>query len=268
MKSFDGKVVVISGGARGQGRAHAVTFAREGADIAICDVPKGLKTVPYPTGTPDELAETKTLVEAEGRRCLTAEADVSKPDEMNAFAASVMEAFGRVDVVIANAAITNDSDSPLETSVESWTEIIDVNLSGVWYFCQALVPHMVAGGNGGSVIITSSAAGLKAMGGGVSYTAAKHGVVGIMKALAHELAPHDIRVNTVHPTGVRTPMVINDWFKQKLETSTSLSSVRNLLHVPLIDPEDVSNAMLWLASDGARYVTGVTLPVDAGLLAR
>lgn len=268
MKSFEGKVVVISGGARGQGRSHAVMFAREGADVAVCDVPKNLKTVPYPTGTSDDLAETKSRVEAEGRRCLTVEADVSQPDEMKAFAADVMDAFGRVDVVIANAAITNDTDSLLETSVESWREIIDVDLSGVWYFCQALVPHMVAGEAGGSVIITSSAAGLKAMGGGVSYTAAKHGVVGIMKALAYELAPHAIRVNTVHPTGVKTPMVINDWFQQKLQTSSSLASVRNLLHVPLIDPEDVSNAMLWLASDAGRYVTGVTLPVDAGLLAR
>jgi SDR family mycofactocin-dependent oxidoreductase len=264
---FEGKVVAISGGARGQGRAHAVAFANEGANIAICDVPHDLTTVRYPLATAEDLAATKAIVEEIGCQCLAAQASVANPQDMQAFAADVMAVFGRIDVAIANAGISAGTDSPAEMSVADWQESINVNLSGVWFFLQPLIPHMISGGRGGSIIITSSAAGLRALG-GVAYTAAKHGVVGIMRALAHELAPHSIRVNTVHPTGVATAMVQNDWFQQRLRESTSLSGVRNLLHVPLIEPEDVANAMVWLASNDARYVTGVTLPVDAGLLAR
>ena len=265
---FEGKVVAISGGARGQGRAHAAAFAKEGADIAICDVPRDLTTVRYPLGTAEDLAATKQIVETADARCLALEANVASPNEMDAFAADVMAAFGRVDIAIANAGISTGAESLSTTSVADWRESIDVNLSGAWFFLQPLIPHMIDGARGGCIVITSSAAGLKAVAGGVAYTAAKHGVVGLMRALAHELAPHDIRVNTVHPTGVATPMVQNDWFRERLRDSTSLSGVRNLLHVPLIQPEDVANAMIWLASDEARYVTGVALPVDAGYLAR
>jgi (+)-trans-carveol dehydrogenase len=257
------KVVVISGGARGQGRAHAVTFAGEGAHVAICDVPQGLKTVPYPLGTAEDMAVTKKMVEAEGRECLAVSANVTDPNAMEAFASEVFDTFGRIDIAIANAGISGQGET-----IEGWQETIDVNLSGVWFFLRPLIPHIVDGGRGGSIIITSSAAGLKAVAGGAAYTAAKHGVVGVMRALAQELAPHSIRVNTVHPTGVKTPMVQNEYFQKRLREDSTLASVMNLLHVPLIDPEDVSNAMLWLASEDARYVTGVALPVDAGMLTR
>jgi SDR family mycofactocin-dependent oxidoreductase len=265
---LQGKVVAISGGARGQGRAHAVAFAEEGASVAICDVPRELKTVHYPLGTSQDLATTRSMVEATGGECLAVEANVASPEEMESFASDVIERFGRIDVVIANAGISTGGDSSPDTTTEEWQETIDVNLSGVWFFLKPLIPQMINGRRGGSIIITSSAAGLKAVAGGVAYTAAKHGVVGIMRALARELAEHSIRVNTVHPTGVATPMVLNDWFQSRLKESTALSSARNLLHVPLIEPADVANAMVWLASDDARYVTGVTLPVDAGFLAR
>jgi (+)-trans-carveol dehydrogenase len=265
---LEGKVVVISGGARGQGRAHAVAFAREGADVAICDVPRDLVTVRYPLATAEDLAATKAMVEAIGSQCLAAEASVASPQEMATFAADVMAAFGRVDVAIANAGIAGSADTQLAMTVPDWRETVDVNLSGVWFFLQPLIPHMIDGGRGGSIMITSSAAGLRAVGGGIAYTAAKHGVVGIMRVLAQELAPHRIRVNTVHPTGVATPMVQNDWFRDRLRQSPALANSRNLLHVPLIEAEDVANAMIWLASDDARYVTGITLPVDAGIVAR
>jgi len=231
-------------------------------------VPRDILTVRYPLGTAEDLAATKAMVEEAGSQCVTAEANVASPKEMDGFAADVMEAFGRVDVAIANAGISGGAESLATTTVLDWQETIDINLSGVWFFLQPLIPHMINGRRGGSIIITSSAAGLKAIGGGVAYTAAKHGVVGVMRALAHELAPYSIRVNTVHPTGVATPMVQNDWFRQRLRESTALINARNLLHVPLIEPEDVANAMIWLASDDARYITGVTLPVDAGFLAR
>jgi SDR family mycofactocin-dependent oxidoreductase len=265
---LQGKVVAISGGARGQGRAHAVAFAEEGASVAICDVPRELKTVHYPLGTAEDLATTRSMVEAMGGECLAVEANVASPKEMESFASEVIERFGRVDVAIANAGISTGGDSSPDTTTEEWQESIDVNLSGVWFFLKPLLPHIINGRRGGSIIITSSAAGLKAVAGGVAYTAAKHGVVGIMRALARELAEHSIRVNTVHPTGVATPMVLNDWFQSRLQESTALNSARNLLHVPLIEAADVANAMVWLASDDARYVTGVTLPVDAGFLAR
>jgi SDR family mycofactocin-dependent oxidoreductase len=265
---FAGKVVAISGGARGQGRAHAVAFAQEGAKVAICDVPQGLTTVRYPLGTAHDLAETKELVESAGSECLAIEASVASAKEMEAFAAEVMKTYGRVDIAIANAGISSGAESSGAMTVAEWHESINVNLSGVWFFLQPLIPHMVSGQRGGSIMITSSAAGLKAVAGGVAYTAAKHGVVGIMRALAQELAPYSIRVNTVHPTGVATPMVLNDWFRQRLTENPALANARNLLHVPLIQPEDVANAMVWLASEDARYVTGVTLPVDAGFLTR
>ena len=265
---FTDKVVAISGGARGQGRAHAVAFAREGARIAICDVPGDFPTVRYPLGNAEDLAYTKTMVEESGCECLAVEANVASIKEMEAFAADIMARFGRIDVAIANAGISSGAESAMTMTAAEWQESIDVNLSGVWFFLQPLIPHIISGGRGGAIMITSSAAGLKAVAGGVAYTAAKHGVVGIMRALAHELAPHSIRVNTVHPTGVATPMVLNDWFRQRLAESPALVNARNLLHVPLIQPEDVASAMVWLASDDARYITGVTLPVDAGFLTR
>jgi SDR family mycofactocin-dependent oxidoreductase len=268
MSTLDGRAVVISGGARGQGRQHAITLAQHGADIAIIDAPTGLRNVPYALGTPEDMAETVKLVEAEGRRCLTFQADVRDHEAMAEIAAAVFDAFGRIDIALANAGIASGGGSALDLTVDQWREVIDVNLSGAWFFCQAVIPYIIRGGRGGSVVITSSAAGLRGGPGWVHYTASKHAVVGLMRALAHELAPHDIRINTVHPTGVATPMIVNPWFEGLAARSPELKRTRNLLDVELLDPVDISNAILWLVSDEARYITGVTMPVDAGILVR
>jgi SDR family mycofactocin-dependent oxidoreductase len=268
MSTLDGRAVVISGGARGQGRQHAVTLAQHGADIAIIDAPTGLHSVPYPLGRVEDMTETVKLVEAEGRRCLAFRADVRDHEAIAGIATEVFNTFGRIDIALANAGIASGGGSALDLAVEAWREVIDVNLSGAWYFCQALIPYIIRGGRGGSVVITSSAAGLRGGPGWVHYTASKHAVVGLMRALAHELAPHNIRINTVHPTGVATPMILNPWFQGLAARSPELKRTTNLLDVDLLDPVDISNAILWLVSDEARYITGVTLPVDAGTLAR
>jgi SDR family mycofactocin-dependent oxidoreductase len=268
MSTLDGRTVVITGGARGQGRQHAVTLAQHGADIAIIDAPTGLRNVPYPLGTPEDMTETVKLVEAEGRRCLAFQADVRDHEAMAKIAADVFGAFGCIDIAVANAGIATGGGSALDLPVVAWREVIDVNLSGAWYFCQAVIPYIIRGGRGGSVVITSSAAGLRGGPGWVHYTASKHALVGLMRALAHELAPHKIRINTIHPTGVATPMIVNPWFQTLASQSPEVKRTTNLLDVELLDPVDISNAILWLVSDEARYVTGVTLPVDAGTLVR
>jgi SDR family mycofactocin-dependent oxidoreductase len=268
MSTLDGRVAVISGGARGQGRQHAITLAQHGADIAIIDAPAGLDNVPYPLGTVEDMTETVKLVEAEGRRCLAFQGDVRDHEAMAGIAAEIFNTFGRIDIALANAGIASGGGSALDLTAEAWREVIDVNLSGTWYFCQAQIPCIIRGGRGGSVVITSSAAGLRGGPGWVHYTASKHAVVGLMRALAHELAPHNIRINTIHPTGVATPMILNPWFQELAARSPELKRTTNLLDVELLDPVDISNAILWLVSDEARYITGVTLPVDAGTLVR
>ena len=269
MGRLDGKVAVITGGARGQGRAHAVTFAREGADIVICDIAEQLPTVRYPMAGQDDLKETTALVEAHDRRCLALTADVQDLARMREIADHAMAEFGRIDILIANAGIAAYEMSTLELDEDEWDQMISVNLNGVWRSAKAVVPHIVAGGRGGSVVFTSSTAGLKGFHGIGHYVAAKHGLVGLMKSLAIELASHSIRVNTVHPTGVSTPMVNNDYLRERVESAPEWAAVlQNLLPVPLMDPEDISNAMLYLCSDEGRYVTGVTFPVDAGFTTR
>lgn len=263
MGKLDGKVAVITGGARGQGRSHAVTLAREGADIVICDIAAQIDTVPYPMATLEDLEETKRMVEDLDRRCVAVRADVRDGAQMQAVAERAMSEFGRIDILLANAGIAGfASGGSWELTDEQWRDMIDTNLTGVWQSCKAVIPHMIDGGRGGSIVITSSTAGLKGFAGTGHYVAAKHGVVGLMRTLAIELAPHNIRVNTVHPTGVNTPMVVNEAMAQLLADNPS--AISNLLPVELLEPVDISNAILWLVSDDARYVTGVTLPVDAG----
>lgn len=268
MGRFDGKVAVITGGARGQGRAHAVAFAREGADVVACDVADQLPTVKYPMASEADLAETERLVGQTGRRCVAVKADVRDLDQMRDVADRAMAELGRVDVLLANAGIATIADgSTLDLSWEQWQETIDTNLTGVWAACKAVVPHIITGGRGGAVVITSSTAGLKGMARVGHYVASKHGVVGLARTLAIELAPHRIRVNTVHPTGVNTPMVVNDHIQRALaEASASGGGTQNLLPVEMVEPEDIAAAIVWLCSDEARYVTGVSLPVDAGFL--
>lgn len=264
MGKLERKVAVITGGARGQGRSHAVTLAREGANIVVCDIAAQLPTVPYPMATEADLNETVRLVEDLDRRCIAVKADVRDGKQMKAVADRAIAEFGKIDILLANAGIASFGQS-WELTDEQWNEMIGVNLTGVWQSCKAVIPHMVQRGQGGAIVLTSSTAGLKGMGGAAHYVSAKHGVVGLMRTLAHELAPHNIRVNSVHPTGVNTPMIVNDWMQQVFAADPgSAANLANLLPVPMVEPADISNAILWLVSDDARYVTGVALPIDAG----
>ena len=273
----EGKVAFISGAARGQGRSHAVRLAQEGADIIAIDICKPIRESAAPTAipaaTPDDLAETADLVKAQDRRIFTAEVDVRDYQALTSAVAAGVEQLGRLDIIVANAGIGNGGETLDKTSEQDWNEMIDVNLSGVWKTVKAAVPHVLAGGRGGSIVLTSSVGGLKAYPHTGHYVAAKHGVVGLMRAFAVELGQHMIRVNSVHPTHVCTPMLHNEgtfrMFRPDLENPgpDDMAPICQMFHtlpVPWVDPVDVSNAVLFLASDEARYVTGVTLPVDAG----
>lgn len=265
---LEGKVAFITGAARGQGRSHALRLAQEGADIIGVDICRQIDTVPYPMSSRSDLAETVKQVEALDRRIFTQEADVRDRAALQAaFDAGVAE-LGPVDIVLANAGIAPMSMQPVE---REWQDVLDVNLSGVRNAVEVAKPSLIERGKGGAIVLTSSTAGLTGMGGdtpgGIGYTAAKHGVVGLMRAYANYLAPHSIRVNTVHPTGVHTPMVENDVMQEFLQNDPAMgNALANALPVDMVDPVDISNAIVWLVSDDARYVTGVTLPVDAGFV--
>jgi (+)-trans-carveol dehydrogenase len=269
----EGKVAFITGAARGQGRSHAVRLAQEGADIIAIDVCKPIEGVQVAPATPEDLAETADLVKGHDRRIVTAEVDVRDYDAMKAAVDSGVEELGRLDIIVANAGIGNGGATLDKTSERDWTDMIDINLGGVWKTVKAGVPHLLAGGRGGSVILTSSVGGLKAYPHTGHYVAAKHGVVGLMRTFAVELGQHKIRVNSVHPTNVNTPLFMNEGtmklFRPDLENPgpEDFAPVAQMMHVlPIgwVEPEDISNAVLFLASDEARYITGVTLPIDAG----
>jgi SDR family mycofactocin-dependent oxidoreductase len=263
---LEGKVAFITGAARGQGRSHAVRLAQEGADIIAVDICRQIDTVDYPMATPEELDQTVKEVEALDRRIVARQADVRDEAGLKAaFDAGVAE-LGPVDIVLANAGIAPLS---LHEKHEAWQDVIDVNLTGVFNAVEIAIPSMIERGKGGAIVLTSSTAGINGVGGptrgGLGYTASKHGLVGLMRSYANNLAPHSIRVNSVHPAGVRTPMIVNDVMAQFLAADPSMSDATpNALPVDMVEPVDVSNAILWLVSDDARYVTGVTLPVDAG----
>jgi len=269
----EGKVAFITGAARGQGRAHAVRLAREGADIIAVDICKQIDSVQIPLSTPEDLAETADLVKGHNRRIYTAEVDVRDFDALKAAVDAGVEQMGRLDIIIANAGIGNGGATLDKTSELDWTDMIDVNLGGVWKTVKAGVPHILAGGRGGSIILTSSVGGLKAYPHTGHYVAAKHGVVGLMRTFAVELGAQNIRVNSVHPTNVNTPLFMNEGtmklFRPDLENPgpDDMKVVGQLMHtLPIgwVEPEDIANAVLFLASDEARYITGVTLPVDGG----
>jgi SDR family mycofactocin-dependent oxidoreductase len=269
MNRLEGKVAFVTGAARGQGRSHALRLAEEGADIIAVDLCAQIDSVPYPMGTPDDLRETQRLIEEHDRRVIAEQADVRSFEALKSIVDRGVAEFGRLDVVCANAGIFTVADSTWEIEEQGWQDVIDVNLTGVWHTVKAAVPHMIAAGNGGAIVITSSTAGLKGLGGATHYVASKHGVIGIMRSLAMELAPHSIRVNTVHPTGVNTPMVVNEFFGELMQRRPEMgAAMQNPLPVEMVEPVDISNAIVWLASDEARYVTGVTLPVDAGFTAK
>ncbi|GFG72493.1 mycofactocin-coupled SDR family oxidoreductase [Mycolicibacter senuensis] len=270
----EGKVAFITGAAHGQGRSHAVRLAQEGADIIAIDVCKPIvENSPIPPATRAELAETADMVKALNRRIYTAEVDVRDYDALKSAVDAGVEELGRLDIIVANAGIGNGGDTLDQCSEHDWQEMIDINLSGVWKTVKAGVPHLIAGGNGGSIVLTSSVGGLKAYPHCGNYVAAKHGVVGIMRSFAVELGQHNIRVNTVHPTHVSTGMIMNEgtWkmFRPDLENPgpDDMAPICQLFHtlpIPWVDAVDISNAVLFLTSDEARYITGVTLPVDAG----
>lgn len=264
---LEGKVALISGAARGQGRSHAVRLAQEGADIIAFDVCQQLPTVGYKMATPEDLKETAKQVEDLDRRIIAREADVRDGAAVRAVVEEGVAELGRLDIVSANAGIATFVPNAWTMDDDVWEETIAVNLTGVWKTLKAAIPAMIDAGNGGSIVITSSTAGIKGMAGIAHYDSSKHGVVGLMRTLAIELAQYSIRVNTVHPTGVNTPMVVNDYMAQFLEEGGD-TNIQNLLPVELIEAVDISNAVLWLSSDEARYVTGTCLPVDAGFLQR
>ncbi|MGZ8819022.1 MAG: mycofactocin-coupled SDR family oxidoreductase, partial [Mycobacterium sp.] len=273
---LDGKVAFITGAGRGQGRSHAIRLAEEGADIIAVDICADLPTVPYSLSSPDDLEHTAKLAGEAGARVVTKIADVRDIGALrSAFDEGVAELGGRIDVVVANAGIMHygDVDYTHEDDDFCWDLAIGVMLTGVRNTIKVSRKALVEGGRGGSIIIISSAAGLKGMsdgnGGPDGYVAAKHGVVGLMRTYANVLAPHSIRVNTVHPTGVMTPMIMNEFFVNWVSQHPEIADrMTNPLPVPALDPVDVSHTVAFLASDEAKYITGVTMPVDAGFNAR
>jgi SDR family mycofactocin-dependent oxidoreductase len=268
MGALDGKVAFITGAARGQGRAHAVTLASAGADIIAVDLCEQIASVPYPLATPEDLAATVTLVEDIGARIVASNADVRDRAALKAALVQGITELGRLDIVIANAGI-----APM-MGENAWQDVIDVNLTGVYHTVDVAMRPLIKQGDGGAIVLTSSVAGLVGIGapiaGSLGYTASKHGIVGLMRAYANFLAQYKIRVNSVHPAGVDTPMIDNDFTRSWLEGMAQQEhggpDMGNALPVEVLQVEDIANAVRWLVSDAARYVTGVALPVDAGFV--
>jgi SDR family mycofactocin-dependent oxidoreductase len=261
---FTDRVVLITGAARGQGRAHAVRLAREGADVALIDACAGFETTGYEAATPDDLAETVAEVEATGRRAIAHVGDVRSAAALDDLVAETSSTFGRLDGVVANAAICSYGRL-WDLSPEQWREMIDVNLTGVWHTLRATVPAMIEAGNGGSIVLTSSGAGLKGLPLLGHYGATKWALVGMARTLANEVAEHSIRVNTIHPTAVRTPMGRAPDLRAAFDAYPGFTrSFGNMLPIGSVEPDDISDAVLWLLSDEAKWVTAATIPVDAG----
>jgi SDR family mycofactocin-dependent oxidoreductase len=275
MKRLAGKVAFITGAARGQGRSHALHLAREGADIIAIDVCEDIDTVPYSGATMDDFDETVRQVEDLDQRIVAVKADVRSLGQLQEAVSGGVEALGRLDIVVANAGICTIAKT-LEIEPAMWQRMIDINLTGVWNTMKASVPIIRQGGRGGSVIITSSVSGLKAVPQLGHYTSAKHGVIGLAKTLAIELGSELIRVNVICPTNVDTDMINNDVvrkiFLSHLENPTREDALDpsspyhdfHVMPIPWVEASDISEAVVFLASDAARYITGVTLPVDAG----
>lgn len=271
MKSLDGRVAFITGVARGQGRSHAIRLAAEGADIIGVDICADIASNGYPMASTDELDETVALVEAQGAKMLASVADVRDFHALDAALTAGVEHFGRLDIVCANAGIASMAfrELTIDEELAMWTDVIDVNLVGSFHTARAAVPHLIAGERGGSIVFTSSTAGLRGFGGmqggGLGYAASKHGIVGLMRTLSNALAPYSIRVNTVHPTAVNTMMANNPAMAAFLENYPDGGPhLQNPMPVGMLEPEDISAAIAYLVSDAAKYVTGVTFPVDAG----
>jgi SDR family mycofactocin-dependent oxidoreductase len=266
---MDGKVALITGAARGQGRSHALRLAEEGAEIIAVDICDHIGSVPFTMGTSDELAETAKMVENLDRRIVTCVADVRDSEQLKGAVELGLSEFGHLDVVCANAGIAS-MGMTWDLTDEQWQDVIDVNLTGVWRTIKAVIPTLIEQGTGGSIIITSSMAGIMGLGGIAHYTASKHAVIGLMRSLVNEVSVYKIRVNCVNPTTVDTDMIQNDAFYSYVGASSreemgAFFQSLNALPVPWVEAIDISNAVLFLASDESRYVTGLTLWVDAGL---
>ena len=268
---LEGRVAFITGVARGQGRSHAVRLAQEGANIIGIDICADIPANHYPMASRDELDETVELVEGEGGKILASVADVRDFHQVKAAVDAGVAHFGRLDIVCANAGIAPVAfrELTLDEELDQWRAATRVILDGSYHTASAAIPHLIAGQRGGSIVFTSSTAGLKGFGGlqggGLGYAAAKHGIVGLMRTLANALAPYSIRVNTVHPTAVRTMMAVNPAMTAFLEHYPEGGvHLQNPMPIDMIEPEDVSASIAFLASDEAKYVTGVTFPVDAG----
>ncbi len=270
-EELTGKVALVTGAARGQGRSHAINLATAGADVILIDRCQDYPTVGYAMATRADLEITAKEVTGLGRRVVTAVADVRDLGAMRAVVDNGVGKLGRLDIVVANAGIfAFGKDSSVDIDTERWDDVLSTNVTGVFNTVKVTVPHIRNGGNGGSITITSSTAGMRGLLAMADYAASKHAVVGIMRTFANELAADRIRVNTVHPTGVSTEMIDSqafaDWFDANPQMSVNLAG--NLLPVDKLAPQDISDAVVWLSSDAAKYVTGVTLPIDAGFTVR
>jgi SDR family mycofactocin-dependent oxidoreductase len=275
--SLEGRVAFVTGAARGQGRAHAIRLANEGADIIAIDVCGPVPPITYPLATPEELDETVHGVEAAGRKILARHVDIRDGEALRQVVADGMEQFARLDVLVANAGVLGWGRL-WELSEEQWDAVIDVNLSGTWRTLRAAVPAMIEAGNGGSIIIVSSAAGLKATPGNGHYAASKHGLVALTNSLALEVGEFGIRVNSIHPYSIDTPMIEHEaMMKMFKEHPSFLHSFAPMPFHPhdaggrrhrneFMAPEEVSDVVAWLAGDGSATLSGVQIPVDRGVL--
>ncbi len=269
MSDLTGRVALITGAARGQGRSHALRLAADGADLVLCDVCAEFATTDYPGSTLEDLEETVRLVEKTGRKVLARQADVRDLGALQSLVDDAISEFGRLDIVVANAGVMSAARA-WELTPEQWKDVIDVNLTGVFYTLKATVPAMIAAGNGGSIVVISSAAGRKGTPFVAHYSASKHGLVGLARTFALELGEYDIRVNTVHPVGVATLMVAGPTLPALLPSIalTIGPTYMNTLPYDFLQPEAVSNMVSWLAGDESRYCTGAQFVVDLGNTSR
>ncbi|MCX4092376.1 mycofactocin-coupled SDR family oxidoreductase [Nocardia sp. alder85J] len=275
MGALDGRVALVTGAARGQGRSHALHLARAGADLILIDIARQIDTVTYPMADPADLAETERLVRELGRRVHSAVADVGDGPVLRAAVDTAAAELGRLDIVVANAGISGYGSVARGLSDAAWQNVLNTNLTGAWNTCAAALPHIAAGGRGGSVVLISSVGGVRGIRNMPHYTATKHGVIGLTRTLALEYAEQFVRVNAILPTSVNSAMIMNPTtfalFRPDVDNPT-VDDVRdafqrgNAMPVPWVEPEDISKAVLFLVSDDARYITGATLPVDAGAL--
>jgi len=273
MTNLDGAVAFISGAARGQGRSHAIRLARAGARIIAFDICQDIPEVVYPLASEDDLAYTAELVENEGGEIVTSIADVRDLEQVQAALEAGISRFGRVDIGLANAGILGNMGPTWQDTPESMKAVLDVNVVGVWNVIRAVAPVMIEQAEPAAIVLTASGAGIKGIPNVGSYVASKHAVIGLMKTSAKELAPHGIRVNAVLPGTANTPMVQNepmmrlhcpDIAEPTAADFAQRSSVGNPFGIPWVEAEDVSEAVLWLVSPEARYITGASVPVDGG----